>query len=137
MEYFKIIFGFNETDYISITKNELPKAIWLFKEGSSRSVFEEGAIRGQDIMRIVPDWHRAKGWNKGWKMTADDFADISHLEYSYKKIYELANNIADFAINEKNTNILNLPLNEALKIVPPENKQVSSGAKLLANNMKM
>lgn len=136
-KFFKIIHGYNETDYIGITENELPKAIWLFKQGTNRAVFENGAVRGQDIMRIVPDWHASQGWNKSWKMTPDDFADIKHLEAPYKKAYTEANHIADYAIAENKLNILSLPFEEALKIAPQENKQLSEGSKLLADKFKM
>lgn len=137
MKYFKIIYGYNETDYISVSENELPKAIWLFKQGSNRAVFEEGAVRGQDIMRIVPDWHSSQGWNKGWKMTADDFADVRHLENPYKETYSEANLIADFAIKSNNTDILNLPLEEAITFLPEENKELTEGTKMLADKLKM
>ena len=83
-KFYKLVFGFNEGDYISIKGDELPKAIALFMEKSGRANFESGAIRGQDIMRIVPDWHKVKGWNQGWKMTADDYEDIKPLEDGYR-----------------------------------------------------
>lgn len=138
MKYFKIIYGFNEADYLGITENELPKAIWLFKNGTNRAVFGSGAVRGQDIMRIVPDWHASQGWNKGWKMTPDDFSDIKHLDEPYKKTYAEANLIADYAVKTNNLDILNLPFEQALQLAPkPEVNEITDGTKMLADKMKM
>jgi len=137
MKYFKIIYGYGDTDYIGITENELPKAIWLFKEGKSRAIFEGGAVRGQDIMRIVPDWHASQGWNKGWKMTPDDYSDVKHLDLPYKKTYAQANLIADIALKENRLDILALPFEESVLMLPEENKQLSEGTKMIADKMRM
>lgn len=138
MKYFKIIYGYNEADYITINENELPKALVLFKEPNNRAVFENGAVRGQDIMRIVPDWHTDQGWNKGWKMTPDDFSDIKHLESGYKKTYAQAELIADTAIKTGNREMLNKPFAEALELTPKQEvNEITSGTKMLAEKMRM
>ena len=138
MKYFKIIHGYNEADYIPINENELPKALVLFKEPNNRAVFENGAIRGQDIMRIVPDWHTDQGWNKGWKMTPDDYADIKHLEPEYKKTYAHAELIANTAIKTGNRDILNKPLAEALALTPKQEvDEITAGTAMLTGKMKM
>ncbi len=134
-KFYKVVFGFNEADYISIKGEELPKAIALFMEKTGRANFENGAIRGQDIMRIVPDWHKAKGWNQGWKMTADDFEDIKPLEESYRIAYERAKEIAEFAIKENRPDLLSKPASEANKEVPKFEKVVDT--KFLADKFKI
>lgn len=135
MKYFKIIYGYNESDYITITENELPKAIWLFKQGTNRAVFENGAVRGQDIMRIVPDWHSVMGWNKGWKMTPDEFNDIKHLEKPYKDTYAKAELISARAIQENKIELLEKPMDEV--DLPEKNPQISNGVKTLLDKFKM
>ncbi len=135
--YWKVVFGYNESDYISIYKDELAKAIVLFMEGG-KAVFEEGAIRGQDITRIVPDWHTEKGWNKGWKMTPNDYDHISQLERPYSEIYNSAKLLAETVIKENKRDLLNLPLETALQQIasPREQKQID-GLKKLADKFKI
>ncbi len=138
MKYYKIVYGFNPDDYLPITVDELPKAIALFVEKTGRGVFEEGVIRGQDIMRIVPDWHRARGWNKGYKMTPDDNADIAPLEEGYRKIYSKAKEIAEYAIKENRRDLLLKPASEAIKELPQGEmpKQISEGIIKLSDKFR-
>jgi hypothetical protein len=115
---FKIVYGYNEGDYIAIDENELPRACALFREGIGRGFFNNGAVRGQDIMRIVPDWHADQGWNKGWKMQADDYEAIRHLERPYQETYEQAKFLAEYAIRENKRELLTQPFQEAIKLLP-------------------
>ena len=135
MKYYKIILGF--TDEISITENELPKALSIFMNANGRAIFENGAVRGQDIMRIVPDWHKVMGWNKGYKIQPEDYQDYKYLEKSYSETYQLASRIAEIVQETKNSTLLSIPLSESIKLLSEENKQISEGANLLADNMKM
>lgn len=114
---FKIVYGYGEADYISITENQLATAISVFMEGG-RAIFNENAIRGQDIMRIVPDWHAEKGWNKGYKMIAEDYADIKPLERDYQDIYNKAKYLAEYSMKENRRDLLSQPLEEAVKVLP-------------------
>lgn len=115
---YKIVYGYNESDYLPINENELPKAIAMYIEGNGRGIFENGAIRAQDIMRIVPDWHADQGWNRGWKMQPADFDAIKHLERPYKETYEQAKTIAHIALKENKRELLNQPLSESIKLLP-------------------
>ncbi len=139
MKKFKIVYGFGEGEYLAISGNELHKAIALFMEKNGRAIFENGAIRGQDIMRIVPDWHAVRGWNKSWGMTPDDFEDIKPLEADYKEAYRRASYLAEFAIKENRRDLLLKPASEAIKEVPQLEKQnpISEATKLIADKMKM
>lgn len=118
MKKFKIVYGYGEDDYITISGNELHKAIALFMEKNGRAVFENGAIRGQDIMRIEPDWHAVKNWNKSWKMTPDDYEDIKPLEADYRETRKKAEDIAKFAINNNQRFLLSIPATEAYSKIP-------------------
>lgn len=119
MKYYKIVYGYGQEEYISITANKLPKAIALFMQGSGRTTFNTGAIRGQDIMRIVPDYHKALGWNKGYKITAEDSREIAPLEKEYDKTYDKAKLIAEYSIKQNTPEILSQnPQEVYLKIAP-------------------
>ena len=113
MKYYKIVYGYGLDEYLPITEQELHKAIVLFLEGNGRGVFESGAVRGQDIMRIVEDWHRVRGWNKGWKMTPDDYEDIQPLTDGYRNTYQDSMEVAKLILKENKRDLLSLPLSEA------------------------
>ena len=138
MKYYKIVYGFNPDDHLPIKGDELPKAIALFVEKIGRGVFEDGVIRGQDIMRIIPDWHRVKGWNKGYKMNSDDNADVAPLEEGYRNVYNKAKEIAEYAIKENRRDLLLKPSSEAIKELPQGEipRQISEEVKKLADKFK-
>lgn len=137
MRYFKIVYGYNEGDYVPITEDELPKAFALFLEGNGRGIFGGEGIRGQDIIRITEDWHRARGWNRGWKMTVEDYADIKPLENEYRLALQEAKEVARFALEGNRRDVLSLPLSESIKILPPKNNLISSGVGALAEKMRI
>lgn len=136
--YFKIIYGYGESDYLPITHDELIKACILFMDGSGRGFFKKGAVRGQDIMRILPDWHADQGWSKGWKMQPEDFQEIKHLERGYQEIYEVAKAIAERAIRENKKELISrLTLEEAISVMPSEAKFLTKGAKELSDKFNI
>lgn len=75
MNYYKIIRGYNTEDYIEINETELEKAYGAFlmkKDG----VYSGGAVRGSEIIAIQPDYHKTMGWNRGYKLGEDDYAEL-------------------------------------------------------------
>lgn len=118
MRFFKIVYGYQEHEFIPIIGDELPKAIALFMEKTGRGSFQMGGIDARDIKRVVPDWHRAMGWNAGWKMTADDFRAIRSIEPEYRNTYARAEEIAKYAISKNRMDLLELPATVATKEVP-------------------
>jgi len=141
MKYYKIVYGFNECDYLSITSDELHKAQVIAIEGG-KAIFEEGFFnnRGNDVMRIVPDWHRVRGWNKGHKMTPLDEEDIQNLKEPYYKTLANSKLLAEFIIKENRRELLSMPASEAFKEVKllqnTEHKQISEEVKKLADKFK-
>ncbi len=100
-----------------------------------RAVFDAGAVRGNDIMRIVPDWHAEKGWNRGYKMTPEDYEDIKPLEKGYQEIYGQAKYLTEYAIKEDRRDLLSKPLSEGIKLLPQN--PISGEVKKLANKFKI
>ena len=140
MKYYKIQFGFGESEYLPISANELPKALVLFMEKNGRAIFESGAIRGQDIIRITEDWHRIKGWNQGYKMLPEDFEEIKPLQKVYLETYNKAKYIAEYVIKENRRDLLSKTPSEILKEIPQQieaPKDISEGVKKLANKFKI
>ena len=135
MKYYKIKYGYGDLDYCEITDQELPKAYGMFLTQEGNGIFSDGfALRARDIIRIEPNWHKVRGWVKGWPMTIDDYEDIKPLERSYQDTLNEAKEITELAIKKEKTEILTKPMDEIKKIIgyverkelSPELKKISS-----------
>lgn len=115
-KYFKIVYGYNEGDYLPITADELHKAFVVAMKGGSAN-FEAGFYRdrGKDTMRITEDWHRIMGWNRGYKMVEEDYAEIRPLKEKYKETRRKGQLLAEYIIRENKTELLSIPASEAYK----------------------
>lgn len=143
MKYYKIVHGFNDNlQYFPITSDELHKAFVIAMEGG-KAIFENGFFnnRSNDILRIVPDWHKVKNWNKGYEMTALDFEDVKPLEESYRNTLSNGKLLAEYIVKENKRELLSNPASESFKqikqLVNPEYKQFSEVTKSLADKFKM
>lgn len=67
MKYYRVYTGFN--DYIPIDSNEMERAMYAFITGNPVALLNGATTR---IDRIVPDFHKAMGWNAAHKLDADD-----------------------------------------------------------------
>lgn len=138
MKYYKIIFGFGEADYIEITADELHKA-YVCAMDNRKGVFSGGFVdntSGGYIKRIAPDWHRAMGWNKGAKLTADDYREIRHIEKPYMETLAKGSAIAQLVLQGGREELLALPASEAYKQVP-QLEGFKEGVGLLADKFKI
>ena len=81
--YFKIQVGYDQSQYIEINEDELEKAYYCFLHKKD-SLFSGGAVKGENILYILPDYHRIMGWNKGWKLTIDDEIELKEKKISNK-----------------------------------------------------
>lgn len=143
MKYYKIVYGFkDELNYFPITSEELHKAYVLAMEGG-KTIFKAGFFqnRGNDILRIIPDWHAEKGWNKGYQMGALDFEDISPLEEGYNQTLQQGRLLAEYIVRDERRDLLNLPMSEGLKemkqLASHENRSFSDETKKLAEKFKI
>ena|ERR1700722_9764374 len=75
MRYYKLIHGYTAESYIEIDETELEKAYYAFLEKKD-GIYSGGALKGSEILAIQPDYHRAMGWNRGYKLAAEDYEDI-------------------------------------------------------------
>lgn len=141
-KYYKIVYGYNEGDYLPITSDELHKAQILAIEGGS-AIFEAGFFnnRGNDVMRIVPDWHRVRGWNRGYKMETLDYEDVQPLIESYDKTFYNSKKLTDYIIKNNRRDLLAKPASEAFqevsKLITPESKKMLNETKQLVDNFKV
>lgn len=74
--HFRVKFGFGTTEAVTITQDDLPRAIYAQLNGTT--VLLNGAsINGKYIISISPDVHHYTGWNRGYEpKDADDFKQI-------------------------------------------------------------
>lgn len=141
-KYYKIVYGFDEGDYLPITSDELHKAQIIAIEGG-KATFEAGFFnnRGNDVMRIVPDWHRVRGWNRGYKMLPEDYEDIEPLQKSYLKTLENGKILANFIIQNNRYDLLEITASQAFKEIKelqsPTKKLLNETTSILANKFQI
>ena len=118
IKYYKLVYGFNELDYIPITSEELHKAQYIAMYGGKAN-FEGGFFnnRGNDALRIVPDVNKALGQNTGWKLTSDDMLEFRNkgFESSYRKTLDNAKLLAEYIKRENKQELLSQPAPEVYK----------------------
>lgn len=137
LKYFKVLYGYADGQYAEISQDELPKAIGMFLTGEGRGVFSDGtAIRAKDIIRIEPNWHAVRGWNKAYKMLPIDYENIQPLQSSYQKFQYEVKSLVEDLIKSGKTALLNKPLSELKQYLPqkPETSKLTEG---LANKFKI
>ena len=80
-------------------------------------------IRGKDIISITEDWHKAMGWNEGYKLTELDYADIRKkgIDRQYAGLLSQAKDNVNHYINSGQTHLIGKK--------PLEIKQLSGGVK--------
>ena len=107
MKHFKIIRGYNAEDYIEIDETELEKAYasFLFKKDG---VYSGGAVRGSEIIAIQPDYHKTMGWNRGYKLGADDYAELSSkgLDSKMKLMLSETKNKVEYLFHSGQENLI-------------------------------
>lgn len=122
---FKIVCGFREDQEYTIDANELHKAFYLFNNPkNNRTTFRSGvALMGEDIRRIVPDYHATMGWNSTHKLDSDDLNEL-HSAGVFQKLSEIMNQAKEIA-RIANVNDINTPL---LSLVRGKFSQLESGS---------
>lgn len=73
MKYFKIHLGYDKS--IPITEKDLPRALMAQITGDLL-ILDNASILGSSITLIEPNYHRAMGYNEGYKLQAEDWAQI-------------------------------------------------------------
>lgn len=108
-KYYKIIRGYSAEDYIEIDETELEKAYYCFLTKKD-SIFSGGAIRGSEILAVQPDYHRAMGWNRGYKLGPDDYAELSEKKIDRQHMTFLSDvkDKVNYLISSKQENLIGI-----------------------------
>ncbi len=109
----KIVTGFRDDQCYSIGIEDAHKAYRLFSNPEERAIFSNGlAVIGTAIKSIEPDFHGTMGWNKGYILTADDYAEISAKGID-RKIRDMMSAAKEIAMQRPD--LIKLPLSQALE----------------------
>jgi hypothetical protein len=106
----KIITGYRDDQYHTIDAEEAHKAYYLFMNPEERGVFSNGvALIGKSIQAIEPDYHATMGWNKGYKLGADDYAQLrdTGVDRKLRDVLSVAKGLV------ARPDLLSLPLTQA------------------------
>lgn len=91
-KYFKIKYGYDVSDQVSITEDELEKAVYA--QFSGRPVhLDTKMIKGANIISIEPHFHRHTGWHdwyvpkdgEDWAQIKRDCPDYTGIIENYKE----------------------------------------------------
>lgn len=110
--YYKIIRGYSAEDYIEIKRDELEKAEYCFLLKKD-AIYSGGAVKGSEILAIQPDFHKTMGWNRGYKLGAEDYAELKAKGIDRKMQIELENtrDKIQFLIKTKQENLIGQNIN--------------------------
>ena len=118
MKKYIVKIGFGTSDFITITEAEVPTAIKAQITGKV-AVFSEGTVAGNNIISVLPDYHSMMGWNHGYALTAEDFAEIA----ASRECSEAKNLLSQ--------------VRQGIMGGSEKPKEVSDGVKQLAKSMKV
>lgn len=98
MKYYRVQTGFGPDDFVSVDENELEACIRAQITGRV-AVTKEGTISGNIIQKITPDWTRALGFKRGYKLVGEDYDYVSgKVSDEYRKTLQDATERAQEAI---------------------------------------
>lgn len=74
--YYTVSLAYDGTKDISIPQEDLEFALFAFITGGNTVLSCGAAIRGKDIISILPDNHKMMGYNHGYKLQGEDYGEI-------------------------------------------------------------
>ena len=135
--YFKIKIGYGASDFVSIDETELEKAYGVFLT-DGKGIFSGGTVRGQDIIAIQEDWHRAMGYNPEWKITAVDRNEIAKcgVEREYQGVLAKVSRKVQYLVQNNQSQLIGKNV-DIPELETQEHKALGEGSKQLAEKMSV
>lgn len=106
--YFRVQYGHDKGDFLSITEEELPRAIYAKLNGTMfKYANGTGMKDGKTFLSFDPDYHKHTGWARDHKPTkSEDFREIHMYCPDYTGSVDRALAIAKEAIKTGNILLL-------------------------------
>src|SRR3990167_10177099 len=128
--FYKIRFGYDIERELSIDDTELEKAIGVFLS-DGKALFKSGAIKGNTIQSITPDYHRIMGWNNTHELDEFDHAELRQkgIDTKARDFQQLVEGRVRFLIKNKQQHLIekNIDIpeqkNPAIKEISEATKQ--------------
>lgn len=137
MRYFRIKIGYGNGEFISIDEMEIEKAYAVFLT-DGKGVFQNGVIRGQDIIGIYEDWNKAMGYNPEHKLDAFDRSDIRNrgVEKMYKGFLAKVSTKVAYLIENKQQHLIGKNV-DVPELSNSKNNVVVEGSKKIADKFNV
>lgn len=87
MLYFKVKNGYGEDDFVSVDQTELPGAVKAQINGKVM-LAREGTVSGNSILGITPDFNRALGYSRAYRMGPEDYKDLGPIRDEHLDLLE-------------------------------------------------
>lgn len=87
MKHYRVKYGHRADEFISVDEAELPMAVRAHISGK-KGLFKEGAVSGDKIIAIVPDYQRDMGWNRDYILMGEDYTEIGEKKREYELLLE-------------------------------------------------
>lgn len=115
---FKVVTGYGDDDYRSITSDELHKAYYLFLNADEniRSIMNDGRpLIGKDIKDIKPDYNAMMGWNPSYKPSCSELDEIKVQKFFplMNECMQKASRVAQHILQSGDETLLQKPITEA------------------------
>jgi len=108
--YFRVRYGYNNSEFISIPEEYLAKAIYS-KQKHTLFSHNDKIIDGKEMKTFTPDYHKHTGWNEWYEpKDSEDFKQIERDCPSYDGYIDKATNLAVEATRTGNIKLLSTPL---------------------------
>lgn len=88
MMYFRVKTGYGTDDFLSVDETEVGQFLRAQINGGV-AVSREGTVSGPHIMTITPDYNRALGYNRDYRLTGEDYEELpSSVQRAHVELLE-------------------------------------------------
>lgn len=132
-KYFKVKFGFHQSDYVSVDELGLQKAVYSMYSKKPVQIGDT-FIQGDKIISITPHYHKYTGWNEFYEpKEAEDFLQIKRDCPDFEGYVESTKNYVAQLMQSGRVNEIG---KSEIPMIESENKTLDM-IKMLADSKKM
>jgi hypothetical protein len=82
---FEVRMSYDDTKNLFVTEKELP-FVYFAMENNVVMYIAGGAIRGQNIIDVLPDYNAYLGWNRGYKPNSEEYRAVYPLMGMFRDV---------------------------------------------------